>query len=84
MKPLFQFTKPDFFSFIHFTGSLALFLVFILFMPEWASFLATLCLGITFEIGQWDAYRSEESIDLTDLFFDVMGAILGMIITGGL
>jgi hypothetical protein len=83
MKPLFQVSKPDKYSVFHFFGATVLFLILSLFMGEIGSFCGTMAIGIAFEFGQWDGYKSEESIDLTDLFFDCAGAIVGMIILGG-
>ncbi len=84
MKPLFQITKPDKFSAVHFFGSAILFFIFTLLgAPEHPAFLLAFLCGVVFEVGQWDAYKSEEKIDLTDLTFDLLGCVLGMIILNG-
>lgn len=84
MKSMFQITRPDKFSFAHFFGSLFLFFMFIVFYaPEHIAFLLTFLCGCIFEVGQWDGYKSEEGIDLTDLLFDFLGAVAGLIILTG-
>ena len=83
MKQLFQVSHPDGYSVIHFFGSAILFCLLSLVMPEWGAFCGTMAMGIAFEAGQYDAYKSEESIDLADLVFDCLGCIFAMIILNG-
>lgn len=84
MKSMFQITRPDKFSAVHFLGSTFLFFAFTFFYaPEHIAFLLTFLCGVVFEIGQWDAYKSQDKIDLTDLLFDFLGAVVGLVILNG-